>query len=339
MKPVVPAGRVVAITGANTFLGRRLAQHLPTLSSIKRVVLLDHKRRPTHRHLGDKVSTYCLNLTEDGADQELAQIFEREDVDTVVHLAFKNRPTHDADQRHALESVGTMYVQNACASQRVNKFILGSSTYCYGAKATHPSLLLETHPLNNSPGPFTHERIEAERQTRRFAEENPACVTTTLRVCTVLGPTVENLMTDWLTRRIAPTALGFDPLLQFIHEDDLVAGFTEAITHDHPGVFNLVGDGVIALSTVMRAARVLPAPIPYGFGRTAFSALFATSLTTAPGELFDFLRFSCIADGQKLRREFAIAPRYSSQQALIDYLETTNLRRLKASNDAFRVAA
>src|SRR4051794_9890469 len=40
---------------------------------------------------------------------------------------------------------------------------------------------------------------------------------------TLAGPTVESYITRWLARPVVPTLLGFDPLVQFVHEVDALA--------------------------------------------------------------------------------------------------------------------
>ena len=89
------------------------------------------------------------------------------------------------------------------------------------------------------------DKIEAEHEVARFAEKSPQAVVTVLRTAPILGPTVHNFLTRYLARRLVPTAMGFDPLLQFLHEVDAIAAFKLAIDRDHPGIYNVVGDGVL----------------------------------------------------------------------------------------------
>jgi UDP-glucose 4-epimerase len=50
-------------------------------------------------------------------------------------------------------------------------------------------------------------------------------VVTVLRLAPILGPTVNNYLTRYLGRRVVPTLMGFDPLMQFLHEVDALAAF------------------------------------------------------------------------------------------------------------------
>src|SRR5690606_38723314 len=55
----------------------------------------------------------------------------------------------------------------------------------------------------------------------------------------------------------------------FVHEDDGVEVLRRMATEDHPGTFNVAGDGVLLLSQCVRRAGQLSLPIP----SPAFSVL------------------------------------------------------------------
>ncbi len=56
--------------------------------------------------------------------------------------------------------------------------------------------------------------------------------------------------------------LGFDPRLQFVHEDDGVELLRRVALDDHPGVYNVAGDGVLLLSQCLRRAGRFWLPVP-----------------------------------------------------------------------------
>jgi len=83
---------------------------------------------------------------------------------------------------------------------------------------------------------------------------------TVLRVAPILGPTVSNYLTRYLGRRVVPTLMGYDPLMQFVHEVDALAAFKLAVMRDCPGVYNIAGDGVLPLSKVVELAGRIARP-------------------------------------------------------------------------------
>lgn len=319
-----PRGRVVAITGAASFLGRNLVGILEEDASIARLVAIDIESPPT---AGDKTRFYEVDLTQPTAEVRIAEIFAAEAVDTVVHLAFLASPSHAHAYAHELESVGTMRVITACRSARVRKLVQWSTTLLYGARPTNPNFLSERHPLRaRQDDPFFADKISAEQEAARFAAREKGTVVTILRTAPILGPTVNNYLTRYLARKIVPTMMGFDPLVQFLHEVDAIAAFKRAIDRDVPGTFNIVAEGVLPLSTVVKLSGRLGVPIPHPLARPVLQASWVAQLSEAPASFIDYLRFLCVADGEKARREFGFVAAYTTREALVDFASAQRLR-------------
>src|SRR5262249_40187276 len=144
------------------------------------------------------------------------------------------------------------------------RLILWSQTAVYGADSKNPNFLTEDHPLRgNSNSRYVTDKVEAERAFERFAAEHPETTVTRLRTCTILGPTVNNFVTRMLDRPLLPVIMGFDPLLQLVHEHDVLTAFELALAADHPGAFNIVGEGVLPLSTILRILGKVTFPVPH----------------------------------------------------------------------------
>src|SRR5262249_53787497 len=137
-------GRVVALTGAASFLGRNLIGVLEEDASISRIVAIDIAAPVT---AASKTRFYEVDLTQPAAEIRMAEILSAESVDPVVHLAFLASPSHASAYAHELESVGTMRVITAARSARVRKLVQWSTTLLYGARPTNPNFLTERHPL------------------------------------------------------------------------------------------------------------------------------------------------------------------------------------------------
>ncbi len=324
-KKAVKKSRSVAITGVHTFLGQRLLRELAGDPAYGKIVAFDL----SPPRMGEKVIYEKIDLSEPGADARMRDVLVREKVDTVLHAAFLGDPTRDEAYAHEVESIGTMYVLAAAAEAKVRKFVLCSSTLCYGADPLNPNYLTEAHPLGRQvASPYIAGKIDAEEQVKRFAEEHPKTVVTVLRPCTVVGPSIESYATRFLSRRVVTTILGFDPLVQLLHEDDYVAAFKLALDRDLNGVFNLAGDGVLKLSSVFRLTGALVVPVPYLVAFTTMKVLWAAELADAPPRLLDYLRYLCVADGKRGHDVFELA--YSSKEALLDFTDTLKLRRVRA---------
>jgi UDP-glucose 4-epimerase len=322
--------RSVAVTGATGFLGSHLIGSLEEDDRIGRIVAIDSAAAPTAPTAGKKTRSYEVDLTHPTAEARIAEILAADRVDAIAHLAFLPEPTHAAAWAHELESVGTMHVTVAARQARVRKLVLWSQTWLYGAHPSNPNFLTEKHPLRAPRNePFFSDKIEAEEQARKLAQRSPGTVVTILRMAPILGPTVQNAFTRLLARRVVPTMMGFDPLVQFLHEVDAIAALHLALLRDVPGTFNIVGEGVLALSTVIKLAGRVALPVPHPFARTVAAFTWAAQLGHMPPTFLKYLRFLCVADGKKAREVLGFAPAYTSREALLDFTNAQRLRDVK----------
>lgn len=319
--------RVVAVTGAAQFLGTNLVGLLEEDPAIRTIVCLDTEAPTT---ASNKSRFYNVNLTEALAEERLAEILAAEAVDVVIHLAFLDSPTHSTAFAHELESVGTMHVINACRRTKVHKIVMRSQTLLYGAHPTNPNYLSEKHPLRaRRQESFFADKIEAETEVLRFGKPGQGRIATVLRLAPMIGPTVDNFITRYLSHRLTPTVLGFDPLWQFLHEADAVRALRLAALYDAPGVFNIVGEGVLPLRTVIKLAGRSALPLPRSFASGLTAALWLSQLAEAPPAFFDYLQYICVADGALAKKELGFEPLYTSREALIDYANAQHLRDVK----------
>lgn len=327
-----PSGRVLAVTGAASFLGANLIGLLEEDPRIARIVAVDVKPPST---AGRKSRFYEIDFTAASAEARLVELLGAEQADTLVHLAFMSSPTHATAHAHELESVGTRHVLVAARHANVKKVVAWSQTLLYGANPSNPNYLTEKHPLRAPPSePWFADKLEAETELARLAERSPGTVVTVLRTAPILGPTVRSYLTRWLARRLVPTAMGFDPLVQFLHEVDAITAFKLAIDRDHPGVFNIVGDGVLPLSTVIKLAGRLALPVPHPLASTVGAALWLAQLVDAPPSFMHYLRFLCVADGAKARDKLGFRPAYTTREAVLDFTNAQRLRDLKLLHEA-----
>jgi UDP-glucose 4-epimerase len=220
-----------------------------------------------------------------------------------------------------------MHVLNAARRTNVRKVVMRSHTFLYGAYPTNPNYLTEAHPLRaRRAEPFFADKIAAEADALRFSDQTRGRIVTVLRTAPVLGPNVRSYLTQYLGRRVVPTILGFDPLWQFLHEADAVAAFKLALDRDAPGVFNVVGDGVLPLSTVVKLAGRVAVPVPRSVAKALVGALWLTQVAEAPPSMLDYLQYLCVADGERAKRELGFSPAYTTRESLLDFASAQHLR-------------
>ncbi|MCZ6464671.1 MAG: NAD-dependent epimerase/dehydratase family protein [Proteobacteria bacterium] len=316
----------VAITGLGTFLGQRLAERLLEDRAHPRIVALG-PRRPLR--LEGRIHFQDVDFTEPTADSRLAEILADQGVEVVVHTAFRHSPTPDLDFDHELETIGTLHVMSACAAAKVGRLVVASSTMLYGPRPDNPNFLSEDHPLRGHPEAHNvQNRVEAERLLAEWIPRHPDTEVCVLRHCWVMGPTYDDHVVRYFERPVVPMLLGYDPLLQFVHEEDLMHAFEQATLASHPGVFNIVGSGVLPLSTLLalagKRALQLPSPLLYRL------AYYPNQSQTGdpPAGFYDYLRYLWVAAGERGWAEFG-EPVYSTQEAWISFVSSRRMRRYR----------
>lgn len=311
--------RVVAVTGACTYLGSELLRRLDEDRRYARVIALDI--RPPAMAPSSKVEFVKLDLTQPTVDDELASLLQHNRVDTFVHGAFLSHPTHAAEWAHELEDVGTMHVLNACAGVEPRRFVMVSTTLVYGAHPKNPNFLVEDADLKgHRDSRFVNDKVRAEKQVQRFAKEHANVQTCILRFAPILGPTVSNMFTRFFSRPVAPVMMGHDPLMQFVHEQDAAYALLRAVESEATGAFNIVGKGVLPYTTVLALLGRVPVPMPQIVAKQLTKILWTTQLVGSPPSFLDFLLYLCVADGAKAKRELGFSPQLSIKRTVLDFL-------------------
>lgn len=317
----------IVVTGTAGYIGGSLLKTLEEDRNVKSVVAVDLKK-PSFEI--KKTKFYKLDLTETLADVQLAEILKKEKCDTLVHCAFPMTPPKNMAFAHELISIGTMYVFNACAEARVRKVVLASTTDVYGAFPSNPNFLEEDihEPKGSHQSPFLADKIDAERQALKYAKKHPDRLVTILRFATILGPTVRSYKTRFLRRPIATTILGFDPLVQFIHEEDVIQALKQSLQKDSPGIFNITGDGVLPLSRIIKILGKINLKLPQIGFKTMVQLLWSLDMAPAPASHVNFLRYLCVADGSKAKKILGFVPRFSTKEALLSFVGAERLREI-----------
>ena len=327
-----PGARAIALTGTASSLGRRLVAELAEAQHVARVVVLD----TVHPGVtGSKVSFYSLDLTQPAVDARLTEVLEAEEIDTFVHLSALEGPIHATPWAHELERSGTMQVLHACHKRRIAKLITVSSALVYGPHRDNPNFLREDHPLRGLHGaPFVADQMDVEAQVEKWREKHPDAVVSVLRMALIVGPRTQNFVRRYLSRTFVPSVLGYDPLVQLVHENDALAALMLAVERDVSGVFNIASDGLLRLSTAIRIAGGLPLPLPFGTLRSVAGMLWALQLCEAPAAFVSLLRHICVLDTAHAQRELGYRSRFNAREAILALRSTPVVPDAKLLSEA-----
>jgi UDP-glucose 4-epimerase len=202
-----------------------------------------------------------------------------------------------------------------------------SLTAIYGASPLNPNYLAEEHRLAGVPGSrFFTDKLEAERLARRFRKENPTTVVTVLRTASILGQRIHNYISNYLSMPMVPVMAGYDPLVQLLHEDDAVDVFKLTTDADFNGEYNIAGEDVLPLSTVLALAGRVAVPIPHFLAYPIAKVLWMTQVFDAPPVYLEFLRYLCVADTSRVRRELGYVPQHDIRKIISDFVGPATAR-------------
>ena len=96
-----------------------------------------------------------------------------------------------------------------------------------------------------------------------------------------------------------PTVMGFDPMMQFIHEEDLCEAIALALEQGLQGVFNVAGPGEVPLHTAIQETGGTPLPMPEFLMRPLFSRLYRMGMLPYPPGAIDYLKFPVTVSGDR----------------------------------------
>jgi UDP-glucose 4-epimerase len=222
----------IAISGAAGRFGGLVVRRLHRTDQVIAIDPRDFSRRPVDvAHLQSALSR-----------KDCRDLFRRGEVRAVVHLG----PYHaggDADEREesfasAIENFSRLL--EYCDTYSVRKLVLLSSADVYGARARNPQFLTEEAPLLAAA---LASLRDVDMMAQSFFWKRPDIETVILRPAHIAGG-VSSIMARYLRLDPVPRMMGYDPMMQLVHEEDVV----QAIR--------------LALAPGQRASSTSPAPHP-----------------------------------------------------------------------------
>jgi UDP-glucose 4-epimerase len=299
ISPMGPAGddRIV-ITGVCGRLGKSLARRL---HRERKVVGVD--RRPFPDKPKD-VDHKELDIRR----KKLKDVFRLGNVEAVVHLGVMHDPRASASEHHSWNVAGFAKLCEYVAQFEVKKLVVLSSANVYGPQPGNAQFLTEEAPLLGGQN-FSEIRdlIEVDMLAQSFFWKRPEIETVILRPVHILGG-VRNAASNFLRLPIIPTALGFDPMIQVIHEADVVSALQLALRKGVRGIFNVAGPEPSPLSRVIKILGRSHFPVPVPLGKIALRRLWGLHLTNFPAPEIDHILYVCMVDDGRARQSLGFRP-------------------------------
>ena len=327
----------VLITGVSRFWGSELAQRLESDPQVEQIVGVD-VREPT----ADLSRTDFVRA--DIRHSLIGKLVRALGIDTVVHANLIVDPRRTSSRvAHETNVIGTMNLLAACsgADSPVRKLVVKSSTAIYGSEPDDPSFWSEDMVRRALPhDTFTRDLDEVEAYVRDFSIRRPDAVVTLLRFANVLGPGHDTPFARLFDLAVVPTVFGFDPRLQFLHEEDAVAVFERMVLESHPGTFNVAGSGIVVLSQAVSVMGKVNLPvIPFIGSELAMTALDRTvSLGFSP-HLTRLLRYGRVVDTSALSERLGDVVRHTTLDTVLAHARTRRVRDLVDRSNEYEYEA
>ncbi len=317
--------RVVLVTGVSRYLGGRIAALLQADPEIERVVGVD-----TVPPKGDLGRTEFLRA--DIRNPLIGKVLAAASVDTVVHMNVIATPL-GAGGRSAMKEInviGTMQLLAACQkAPSMSKLVVKSTTSVYGSSPRDPALFTEdTEPRELPRTGYAKDAVEVEGYVRGFGRRRPDVTLTVLRFTNFIGPRIETPLTRYFSLPVVPAVLGYDPRLQFCHEDDGIEVLRRATLEDHPGIYNVGGAGVLLLSQAARRAGRPSVPVPSPAVALVGRVFRRAGLVDYSVEQLHFLEHGRAVDIRRLREQFGYSPAYTTMSAFDDFVRGRGLHKV-----------
>ncbi|MGO8872483.1 MAG: NAD-dependent epimerase/dehydratase family protein [Acidimicrobiales bacterium] len=319
--------RRVLITGLDTFWGGRMAQALEAEPDVEMILGLgaDEPRVPLER---------TEFVRSDQKYSILSRIVRATQVDTIVHTFLETNSIGIPSRvLHEINVIGTLNLLAAAGSSgsSVRQVVVKSSTHVYGAAENDPAWFREETPRSGPVGTrLERSLVEVEALVRDFTEDNPHLVVSVLRFANVLGTDIVTPISYNLRRRLLPCVAGFDPLVQFIEEDDVVRALKFVTEHQVPGVYNVAGAGKLPWSEVASIGSAFLLPLPPVMPRLFADPLTRVGAIQFPPEMEGVVRFGRGVDTSRLVLA-GFEYRYTSAGAVESFARANNLRRATGS--------
>ncbi len=282
----------VVVTGICGRLGRRVARFL---HRDRAVIGLDRRPFPDR----PKDIEHCqIDLRR----KKAKEVFRNRKIAALVHLGVMHDPRDSGEDHHTWNVVGFQKLLEYARQSDVPKVVLLSSANVYGPRPDNPQFLTEDAPLLAASA-FSEMRdlVELDMLAQSFFWKHPNTETVILRPAHILG-TVRNAPSNYLRLPVVPTLMGFDPMMQAVHQDDVVSAIRLALRPGVRGIFNVAGPPPLPLSHAVQMLERGQLPVPHSVARVTLDRLWKMRLTSFPAPELDFIRYVCMVDDSRARQ-------------------------------------
>lgn len=305
----------VLVTGVAGGLAQLVARRL--IKNGDTVIGVDY--RPVAPRKLEGMLVYRASYNKTGIED----VFRHHKIDKVLHLGRVGDLSHDTERRFDLNVVGTQKIMNLCLANRVKRLVVLSTFHIYGAHPANHTPIYEDDPLRAGLDfPEIGDAIQLDNMASTWVYKHKEVSTAVVRMVNMVGPNINNTMSRFLRSSWVPHLMGFNPMIQFIHEHDAASALIAAANSDVAGVFNVAGADTVPWRTILKLAEAKLFPVPPPMV-TAYLKL----RRTLPGYLINFFRYPCVISDRAFREAFQWQPEVGIEETIWSTVAETRMRQ------------
>ncbi len=244
-------------------------------------------------------------------------VFRTRSPDAVVHLATVSHLTAERETRCRLNLLGTKAVFDYSHRYGVKSVVFVGRHTFYGATADSALYHVEDEPpLGLATYPELGDLVATDLFAASALWRYPELQTCVLRLCFTLGPAAGGTLATFLRASRVPTVMGFDPLIQLMHEADAVRAICLGVLGSLRGVYNVAGPRPIPLSLLIHDTGRLAVPVPEPLFRLALGRFGLPRLSEG---VTSFLKYPIVIDAQNFQRRTGFRHEHDERSTMIGF--------------------
>jgi UDP-glucose 4-epimerase len=230
--------------------------------------------------------------------------FRGEKVQAVIHLGANTTSLGTGPDKFTRAIENYAKLLEYCDRYNVKKLVLLSSANLYGALPGNSQFLTEEAPLLCAD---LSALRDIDMMTQSFFWKRPDIETVILRPTHITGA-VNGVLSRYLRLANVPLLWGYDPMIQLVHEEDVIAAILLSLAPGYRGIFNIAGPPPVPLLHIIKTLSRKTYSVPHPLARPVLRHLNKLGILELHPVYIDYIRYVCMVDDSRARTEMGYLP-------------------------------
>ena len=304
--------KTVLVTGA---AGALAQQVINRLRGKYQIVAVDFRELT---FLSDDIPSYKIDFNK----RVFEDLFKTYSFDSVIHLGRISSSEETRLRRYNANVMGTQKLMDLSHKYGINHVVVLSTYHVYGASPYNPALIDETAPLKAAELTMDLvDSVELENLANIYLWRYPDLNITILRPCNIVGPGVKNTISRLFSHHYSPVLMGFSPIMQFIHIDDMADAIELAHKKAIRGVFNVAPGDWVSYQEALEQCDCTAVPLPSIPPVLPKMITRLLNLKMFPSYLVNYYKYPVVINGSAFERKFGFKPKRPLKEIFRYYKE------------------